>query len=78
MAELIERLDLHDIILVSPQRDYWLALGLSALLPDRVKSVGVQSVAMSVDVAPQAEYNAPFPDAGHRAVERAFASLGLR
>jgi tRNA(adenine34) deaminase len=78
MAELIERLDLHDIILVSPQKDYWLALGLSTLFPDRVKSVWIQSVATSLDAAAQAEFNAPFPDAGHRAAERVFASLGLR
>lgn len=78
MAELVERLDLHDITLISPLKDYWLALGLSALLPDRVKSILVHPLVPSVLTAAQAEFNAPFPDAGHRAGERVFASLGLR
>jgi tRNA(adenine34) deaminase len=77
MLALLERLDLKGVVLVSPEHKQWLAQGLLALAPGRIQGNLVLSVEFSTDAAQWAAHEAPFPDAGHRAAERAFAALGL-
>ena len=78
LAQLMERLDLHGVVLVSRHTPHWLADGLRALAPERIQGSLVLALPTSQDKADGAAQEAPFPDAGHRAALRAFAAQGLR
>jgi tRNA(adenine34) deaminase len=69
----LQRLDLQNVVLVVPRADHWLALHLVAQVPERIRQVLVQQPGASSGQA----LDAPYPDAGHRAAERAFAKMGL-
>ncbi len=70
----VERLDLRGVVLVVPHATHWLAQHLVAQVPERIRQVLVQDVSeCKGSVA-----DAPYPDAGHRAADRAFAKMGLR
>lgn len=73
LAELIERLDLHHIILIVADAQSPLARQLLAVAPDRISSI----VCTEADPLDQQALEAPFPDAGHRAALRAFSSMKL-
>ena len=77
LAELLERLDLQNVVLVHTTEAHWLAQGLGALVPGRIQGSMVLALPASADAAHTAAAGAPFPDAGHRAGERAFRTLGL-
>ncbi len=71
LAELIVRLDLPAVTLLVPEDMQPLAQLVSMLMPQRVAHLRVHTPAA---LTAQAR-NAPFPDAGHRAAPRAFASM---
>jgi len=68
LLELLERLDLRQVVLVAQGGD-WEALAQAA--PGRFAGV----LALHGSVPQGTAYDAPFPDAGHRAAPRAFARL---
>jgi tRNA(adenine34) deaminase len=74
LTELIERLDLSNVQLVLPGRSQWLGQALTTSAPERFADMVVMEQAPPAD-SEQAAYEAPFPDRGHRAALRAFASL---
>ena len=78
LAQLMDRLDLQGVVLVSPHPKHWLADGLCALAPERIQSTLILQPPIAQDKAERAAMEAPFPDAGHRAGERACAALGLQ
>jgi tRNA(adenine34) deaminase len=69
LRELIAWLDLRNIVLLVPDAAHPLAQGLSSDSQCRVKAMVVQACASSDG----AGRDAPYPDAGHRAGERALA-----
>ena len=69
----VRQLDLRGIVLVVPYAQHWLAQHLLSVAPDRIRQVLVQRAGVGTSAALQA----PYPDAGHRAAERAFAKFGL-
>jgi len=73
LHELIERLDLHNIVLVIPQGSHWLGLSLPMASPQRY--LGVLRVDLATSSTDELAYKAPFPDTGHEAALRAFARL---
>jgi tRNA(adenine34) deaminase len=79
VLDLIERLDLNDITLVAPQDTHWLMQRMVRQVGLRFAQVQILPVKMPGDSASkQAEFDAPFPDAGHRAATRACAAMGWR
>lgn len=75
LLEWLERLDLRGATLVVAHADHPLAQELMSLASDRVKGLRVEQLAE----APEEEFEqlaqqAPYPDQGHRAAERAFSS----
>jgi tRNA(adenine34) deaminase len=79
LLEWLERLDIQSATLVVPQADHPLAEALLRRAPERIRSLLVQTAITLPDGDTQTEaLNAPFPDAGHRAAERAFASKRLQ
>jgi tRNA(adenine34) deaminase len=78
VADLMERLHLHGVVVVSRSERHWLAEGLCSVVPGRIQRVTVVPTPAFDDHAMRVACDAPFPDAGHRAAERAFAALGLR
>lgn len=77
VLELMERLDLNGIELVSATGSQWLADALVARAPDRIRQSRVELPDANATAAEQAACDAPFPDTGHRAAERAFVAPGL-
>ena len=73
LHELIERLDLHSIVLVIPQGSHWLGLSLPMASPQRY--LGVLRVDLATSSTDELAYKAPFPDTGHEAALRAFAGM---
>jgi tRNA(adenine34) deaminase len=73
LHELIERLDLHNIVLVIPQGSHWLGLSLPMASPQRY--LGVLRVDLATSSTDELAYKAPFPDTGHEAALRAFAGM---
>jgi tRNA(adenine34) deaminase len=73
LHELIERLDLHNIVLVIPQGNHWPGLSLPMAAPQRY--LGVLRVDLATSSTDELDYKAPFPDTGHEAALRAFARL---
>jgi tRNA(adenine34) deaminase len=73
LHELIERLDLHNIVLVIPQGSHWLGLSLPMASPQRY--LGVLRVDLATSSMDELAYKAPFPDTGHEAALRAFAGM---
>lgn len=69
LLELLQRLDLHDVVLVAQGG----ALGLAPALAAARRLAGVLS--LEAPVPGGGAYDAPFPDAGHRAAPRAFAGF---
>ncbi|MDP3136775.1 MAG: tRNA adenosine(34) deaminase TadA, partial [Burkholderiaceae bacterium] len=72
LLELIERLDLHGIWLVTRPGD---ALGAGLVLAAPQRFEGSQVIPPDADETREA-LDAPYPDAGHRAALRAFAAVG--
>ena len=77
LAELVERLDLQNIVLVLPQGSGWPGLSLPTDAPQRFRGLlRVNLPAQTVDAATdEAACKAPFPDSGHSAALRAFARM---
>jgi tRNA(adenine34) deaminase len=75
LRELMARLDLHDVVLVVPEANHPLATALVSDTQYRIKALMVQPCNPTDTVGMQAAgLDAPYPDAGHRAGERAFAA----
>lgn len=72
LLELIERLDLRGIWLVTRPGD---ALGAGLVLAAPQRFEGSQVMPADADESREA-LDAPYPDAGHRAAQRAFAAVG--
>ena len=70
LLEFVERLDLRDIVLVLQDEDDLLGRALPLAAPRRYRGLLVTNTAP--DPAERAAFEAPFPDAGHRAALRAF------
>lgn len=77
LAELVERLDLQNIVLVLPQGSDWPGLSLPTDAPQRYRGLlRLNLPAQTVDTATdEAACKAPFPDSGHAAALRAFARM---
>jgi tRNA(adenine34) deaminase len=79
LVEWIEALDLSQFTVLSPNANQPLVSRLMERVPQRVVAREIEEVSTpdpgSVE---QAAWNAPYPDTGHRAGERAWASMGLR
>ena len=73
LLELIERLDLHNIVLVMPQGSHWPGLSLPMAAPQRY--LGLLRLDLAASLADELACKAPFPDTGHEAALRAFARL---
>ncbi|MEP6559296.1 MAG: tRNA adenosine(34) deaminase TadA [Burkholderiales bacterium] len=73
VSQWIDRLDLHDVVLVLPSAQPSPGLSLPPLAPARYRGVLVADLGqLAGDAAAQA---APFPDAGHRAGPRQLGQL---
>jgi tRNA(adenine34) deaminase len=75
LLEWLERMELENVTLVAPHVDHPLVLGLMTQARDRIRGLLVQPIE-SIDTE-AAFQQVPYPDAGHRAAERAFLSLRL-
>jgi tRNA(adenine34) deaminase len=79
LLEWLARLDLHHVTLVLPHADHPLAQSLITQAPDRIHDLLLlPAITNAADAAEGLALNAPYPDAGHRAGERAFASKRLQ
>jgi len=76
LVDFVEHLDLRSVELAVQDRATILALALPMDAPQRY--FGLRVVRMAADADTLAAYDAPFPDRGHRAAMRAFATLSLR
>ena len=74
LLELVERLDLKNIVLVVQDGGGLLALTLPLVDAHRYRGLLVMNTVLTTD-SQCAGYGAPFPDRGHRAALRAFASM---
>jgi len=72
LAELVERLDLKNVVLVLQNEGD--LLGSALPLADERRYCGLLVANLTPD-ASDAAYEAPFPDPGHRAALRAFATM---
>jgi len=76
LTELLQHLNVHDVELVSAGDLPWLVQGLLLQSQDRIFSSKLMSLPLPTNSATQwAALAAPYPDAGHRAAERAFAAF---
>jgi tRNA(adenine34) deaminase len=78
LAQLLQRLDLYNVELVSAGDLPWLVTGLRSHLPDRICSSVLLPPSPVDDAVQRAAWDAPYPDTGHRAGDRAFAALKQR
>lgn len=79
LAQWLGRLQAPPVILLVPAEMQALAATLAAQAPQRVLRVALLSVEALTDTGLNlAALDAPFPDAGHRAAELAFASPSFR
>lgn len=79
LAEWMERLQVPPVVLVVPQGLQALASMLTAQAPGRIS----HAISLHLEASPdlmlsRMALNAPFPDAGHRAAERAFVHPRFR
>jgi tRNA(adenine34) deaminase len=72
LLEWVEKLDLNNVVLIIPQECAWLGLSLPMAAKHRYK--GLLLINSKPDSAIEAARRAPFPDEGHRAAPRAFAT----
>lgn len=87
MLELLERLDLTNVVLVLSDALHPLAQGLAGQAAQRIQGLLVQPLG-AYSSTPESSHveealardalNAPYPDAGHRAGERALMALALQ
>ena len=78
LLELVEKLDLTVVTVMAAPSTQALANQLAERLPGRVDGCVVQSVsAPDVTSVEYSAWQAPYPDAGHRAGERAWVSMRL-
>lgn len=81
LLEWIDRLDLENIILVVQDWGSLLGVTLPVAAPHRYRGLLWMNTLLEtsddtqMNAAERVAYNAPFPDAGHRAALRAFATL---
>jgi len=75
LIELVEHLDLRNLVLVIP--DGGAIRGLTTLIEEaQHRCLGFKEIKTGVGIGESSHaYDAPFPDAGHRAALRAFAKL---
>ncbi len=79
LIEWLARLELNNVTLVMPPADHPLAQALLTQAADRFQGLLVQPIAATqTDESHWLAMQAPYPDAGHRAAERAFASKRLQ
>ncbi len=82
LLQLLERLDLQNVVLVTQQGSRDLGLALQAAAPQRfcaaqsLPGCSLQADARLEDSPDHPAYSAPYPDRGHRAGQRALPSLG--
>lgn len=74
LTGLVEQLDLNNVVLVVQSSSQWLGQALMRSAPERFAELLIMDLESPAD-SEQAAYEAPFPDRGHRAALRAFASL---
>jgi tRNA(adenine34) deaminase len=74
LLELVERLDLQNVVLVVQSNANELGLSLPMAAPQRYRSVWVMNTPLGAE---DAAFQAPFPDQGHRAAQRAFPRMRL-
>lgn len=73
LQELIERLELHNLVLVAPDASHPLVQNLTTNPQYRIQGLLVQPPKPDAgDASALAALAAPYPDKGHRAAERAF------
>ncbi len=74
LLEWLERFEFKGVTLVVSHADHPLAQELMSLASDRVKGLRVEQLAEAVEEEfEQLAQQAPYPDEGHRAAERAFS-----
>ena len=74
LKEFRARLQLKDVVLIVPDANHPLVLGLAADPLCSIKAVKVQSCTQTNNAIQRAKLDAPYPDAGHRAGERALTA----
>lgn len=74
LLELVEKLDLRNVVLVVQSSNDFLGLSLPMIEPHRYCGLWMMDASL-VGVSDAIPYKAPFPDAGHRAALRAFATM---
>jgi tRNA(adenine34) deaminase len=78
LIEWLGQMDLNSVTLVVPQTDHPLVGRLMSQVPDRFQGLLVQPIrTVRENDAESMALMAPYPDAGHRAAERAFFSHHL-
>jgi tRNA(adenine34) deaminase len=76
LLELMDQLDLHHIVLVLQDKEDHLGLSLPKVLPQRYVGLWVVNpLSLKADKETHTADDAPFPDRGHQAALRAFASF---
>ena len=76
VLEFIEELGLHHIVLVLQDKADFLGLRLPQVMSQHCAGVwAINPRTLKADKEPHAAYDAPFPDRGHQAALRAFASF---
>lgn len=74
LLQLLERLDLHHVVLLRPRGMSWPGQALMSAAPERFAELVVTDLEPPNELE-QAAYEAPFPDRGHLAAPRALAAL---
>jgi tRNA(adenine34) deaminase len=79
LLEWLERLNIQSFTLVAPNADHPLLQQFMTLAHDRIQGLLIQPITELPDHAAEIiALQAPYPDSGHRAAERAFSSLHIR
>jgi tRNA(adenine34) deaminase len=79
LIEWLERLDIKSFTLVVPNAGHPLLQQFTSLAHDRIRSLLVQPITVQpTNDAENTALQAPYPDVGHRAAERAFSSRHIR
>ena len=75
LLELVERLDLHNVVLVRQDGDGLLGLTLPMAAPQRYSGLLIMKTLLAPGEEECVAYNAPFVDRGHRAALRSFPGM---
>jgi tRNA(adenine34) deaminase len=79
LLEWLQQMDLKNVTLVVPHVDHPLTQRIMAQADDRIRCLRLHGITtFQADASEDIALQAPYPDAGHRAAERAFLSRRMR